>query len=112
MKSAIKQRVKRDKQQNGGERETGRRRGNHTPFGPAVAGLALTAAVHARDAMAAGALVNHPLPERNITPGRLLKIADGGWKDWASCKQKKEREKRKKEREKEKNAHSPLGPKS
>lgn len=64
------------RQQNGGERETGRRRGNHTPFGPAVAGLALTAAVHARDAMAAGALVNHPLPERNITPGRLLKIAD------------------------------------
>lgn len=72
VKSAIKQRVKRR-----GGRETGRHRGNHTPFGPAVAGLALTAAVHARDAMAAGALVNHPLPERNITPGRLLKIADG-----------------------------------
>lgn len=88
MKSAIKQRVKRDKQQirwverrvgweGGGGGETGRRGGNHTPFGPAVAGLAVAAAVHARDAMAAGALVNHPLPGRNITPGRLLKIADG-----------------------------------
>lgn len=81
MKSAIKQRVKRGKQQIEGEggrwRETGRRGGNHTPFGPAVAGLAVSAAVHARDAMAAGALVNHPLPGRNITPGRLLKIADG-----------------------------------
>lgn len=36
----------------------------------------MTTAVHARDSMAAGALVNHTLPERNITPARVLKIAN------------------------------------
>lgn len=34
-------------------RATHKHRGNHTPFGPAVAGLAVTTAVHARDTMSA-----------------------------------------------------------
>lgn len=34
------------------------------PFGPAVAGLVLAAAVHAGDAMPPRALVDHPLPGR------------------------------------------------
>lgn len=41
-----KTRTKTDKQR---ERETDEDRGNHTPFGPAVAGLALTTAVQAWD---------------------------------------------------------------
>lgn len=37
----------------------------------------MTAAVHARDSMAAGALVNHPLPERETSHRRgFLKIAE------------------------------------
>lgn len=63
--------MRRDKQREN-EKHTGAQRdggpthedrGNHTPFGPAVAGLAVAAAVHARDTMTTGALVNHPFPE-------------------------------------------------
>lgn len=51
-------------------------RGNHTPFGPAVAGLAVAAAVHARDTVTAGALVNHPFPKRERQGKRRSQSAE------------------------------------
>lgn len=54
------------------QRATDRDRGNHTPFGPAVAGLALTTAVHARDTVSSWTLINHPFPGTDTKNSKRL----------------------------------------